>query len=173
MTGSRLVPMWPIMSSPTESRAPQQNAHYTPVETTSFQDSQDFPSAFSRTKWGWLIFFATGISLTLAITYAWLVTYHKVNSDPTTVTRNLRILSELVALLFAALIQTTGSNVMWAAVSSKRGLTFATWLSMSSTTGIVGLFKLLFWPHNRQALDWHRLWVITRWARFRIDDNFW
>jgi len=136
---------------------------YTAIEETPHVESEQFPSRFSRTKWGSLLAIITGIWLSVTLYHAWQVTSQTPNSlNVTTVTRNLRILSEGVALLFVALITNTSSIVMWAAVSSKRGVTFSTWLAMSSSTGLIGLLKLFFWRSNPRAWDWHRLWITAR-----------
>src|SRR5271156_4543312 len=155
----------------TKSSTQQQNRYRRAkphVLNSSFADER-FPSIFSRTKWFWIIAFSTTVCLSLTIAYAFIVSFERTIASPTAVTRNLRILSEGVTILVFALLATTNSIVMWAAVSSKKGVSFSTWLSMSSTIGIVGLFKLFFWPHIREARDWHRYWVIIRYKRIDVN----
>jgi len=85
-------------------------------------------------------------------------------ADPTNAFRILRVLSECLSILLTILIASTTAIVMWSTASSERGITFATWLSMSPATGIIGLLKLFNWRRisDREARDWHRPWILAR-----------
>ena len=84
-------------------------------------------------------------------------------TDSTTVTRNLRILSEGVTVFLTALISASAGIVMWTAASSEQGIAISTWLTMSTMTSPQGLFLLFWWKQNhKDPRDLHRLWIIMR-----------
>lgn len=124
-------------------------------------------SPFLESKFAWLLAVATAIWLGFTLVYAYATSSisHPLvfATDATRATRNLRILSEGVTLLLTALICASASIVIWAAVSSDRGITLSTWLAMSTNTGPWGLLLLLGWKKNdKDARDWHLPWIIVR-----------
>jgi len=156
-----------MMPSPErKSRSKVEQNNYTPIAHSSPQSStkvdDSFPSTFSRTKWPLLIAIAAAVWLSITLAYAFIVSFKMTADNPTTVTRKLRILSEGITVLLVALFTTTSSLILWAAVGSKQGLSVSTWLSMSSTTGLAGLFKLWFWSSKSRTRDWHRPWILLR-----------
>jgi hypothetical protein len=124
-------------------------------------------SSFSQSKFTWLLAIATAIWLGFTLVYAFATSSvsHPLAfaTDATSATRNLRILSEGVTVLLNALIAASANIVMWAAVSSDRGITLLTWLAMSTNTAPRGLLSLFGWKTNdKDARDLHRPWIIVR-----------
>jgi hypothetical protein len=66
-------------------------------------------------------------------------------ASPTEAVRVIRILSEVTAVLFTALIGSTFDRVLWTSASTKKGLSMSALLSLSTSTGILGLLELLKW----------------------------
>jgi hypothetical protein len=119
----------------------------------------------------WLLASLVFIWLTFTLTFAWRVSsttsslgwFAPSAASSTELTKVLRILSEGISLFLAGLIATSTRIIKWAAASTRRGITFSTWLGMSTATGHLGLWKLFWWKRNNQvALDLHHLWIIVR-----------
>ena len=73
------------------------------------------------------------------------------------------MLSEDIAILLVALINTTLDAVLWAAASTNAGVSMSTILSLSRTTELFGLFELLFlWRKPKYGRDFHTLVSIIR-----------
>jgi hypothetical protein len=124
-------------------------------------------SPFWQSKLTWLLAVATAIWLGFTLVYAFATSSvsHPLAfaTDATTATRNLRILSEGVTLSLTALIGSSAGIVMWAAASSRRGITLSTWLAMSTSTGPLGLLSLFGWKKKgKNVQDLHIPWIIVR-----------
>lgn len=148
--------------------APTPTAINASFETTS-TTSETLRSRIAESKYTWLLALASGMLLAFTLIYAFAtssVTHPLIFvTDSTTATRNLRILSEGVTLSLTALMAASADIVVWAAASSERGITFSTWLAMSTGTGIRGLLKLIGWKHQSEgARDLHHFWIIVRYA---------
>ena len=117
----------------------------------------------------WLIALVAGIWLLFTILYAWDVssvngikTLFPSVQNPAQATLDLRILSEGVTLILNILLAYSTGVAMWAAASTKRGITFSTWLAMSPATDYWGLFHLLRWKRNKAGRDLHLQWIFVR-----------
>jgi cytochrome bd-type quinol oxidase subunit 2 len=110
---------------------------------------------FAQSKYAWLLapFVAMLLIFTLVYAFATSSVTHPLvfATDATKATRYLRWLSEAVTLSLIALLAVSSDLVVWAATSSERGITFATWLAMSGTTGVIGLVRLFWWKHQRKG----------------------
>jgi hypothetical protein len=125
---------------------------------------------FLQRKFTWLLALVTGIVLAITITYACGVSSLSSplgsSIDQTTATRNLRWLTEAAAIVLGALVASSFRTVMWAAVSTKRGITFPAWLAMDPATTHLGLLQLLKWRQADNDVSWnlHHLWALFRCA---------
>jgi hypothetical protein len=122
-------------------------------------------SSFQQNKW--VMVLAIGAAVSLAITSAFGFALSRTTgklgdfitnvTEPSVAVIVLRILSETTALLLHGLTSFTFDIVLWSAASTLQGIAIPTLLSLSTGTGIVGLFELLFWRKGR-----HHLSVIIR-----------
>lgn len=135
------------------------------------QKSNPLHDPFTQNRRQWLLAllvliwlaFTLGFALTVSSTTSRVGWFARSIASSTELTKVLRILSEGVSLFLTALMASSANVVMWAAASTRRGITFSTWLGMSSTTGHLGLWKLLWWKRNNGvALDLHHHWIIVR-----------
>ena len=129
--------------------------------TATSPKSLKLRSPFSETKFTWLLAVVTAVWLAFTLVYGFATSSvsHPLAfaTDATHATRNLRILSEGVTILLTTLIAASAGIVIWAAVSSERGISLSTWLAMSTNTGPQGLLLLLGWKENgKDTRDWHR-----------------
>jgi hypothetical protein len=172
----------PTVAEPiTVARASEQlTTETTPTQPTDGKQTADgkssshkpelLESPFCQQKFAWGLAFIAAIFLAITIAYSLLVSsttdplglFRPTVSNATILTRVLSILSEGVTLLLAALFPASASIVMWAAGSNRRGITVATWLAMSPSTGLMGFWKLLRWKRKRNSLDLHRSWIFIR-----------
>src|SRR5271170_898471 len=135
-----------------------------PPTTESSPPAEGLKGPFSENKISWLFAGLSGVWLTFAIAYISIISsspnrdlrwFAPTVANTTDLTRYLRYLSESVALILPALLASSSNMLRWAATSSKRGLSFSTWLSMSSTSNW-GLWKLFWWKTDKQvARDFH------------------
>jgi hypothetical protein len=117
----------------------------------------------------WLVAIAIGIWLLFTILYSWDVsTTNRIRPlfpsvlKPAQATLNLRILSEGVTYSLSILLAYSTTVVQWAAASTKRGITFSTWLAMSPATDYWGLFHLVRWKRSKAGRDLHFEWIFAR-----------
>jgi hypothetical protein len=159
----------PLMADGTD--AVQQETSQTAIKLgvviTSSEKETTRTNQFAQSKYAWLLALSVAMLLIFTLVYAFATSSvtHPLcfATDATTATRYLRWLSEAVTLSLIALLAASADIVVWAATSSERGITFATWLAMSGTTGIVGLIRLFWWRHQgKGGRDWHHLWIILR-----------
>jgi len=114
----------------------------------------------------WVIAFVTGAVLVFTIVYAWAVALsgnpnsltHLVPGSESTTLRILNALAQTSAFLLTTLCASTLEVLVWATASSPAGITMPSLLAISPSTGMMGLFKLLFW----EGKDLHLLWVGKR-----------
>jgi hypothetical protein len=126
---------------------------------------------YLQNRWPWLLSATTGIWLAFTIAYSFAVCSTNGTlagllpsmTNPTMTVRVLRILSEGVALLLAALISCTLDAALWAAACLKGGISLSTILGLSRGTGISGLLELLFaWKTTGFGRDLHRFVAAIR-----------
>jgi len=125
-----------------------------------------------RQNWfAWVILVATGLWIVATVLYALAVSrtdgilhqFIPISHGPTVTVRILRVLSEGIAILLIALINSTLDAVLWAAASSKAGVSMSTILSLSRSTELFGLLELLFlWRKPKSGRDFHTLVSIIR-----------
>ena len=129
--------------------------------------ARPLPSSFQQSKW--IVSLAIGAAASLALTSAYAFalssTSTKLGSfimsitNPSVALIILRILSETTSLLLHGLTSFTFDIVLWSAASTLQGIAVPTLLSLSSGTGIAGLFELLFWRRSR-----HHISVLVRYC---------
>lgn len=119
----------------------------------------------------WMLLVTSGIWIAFTVLYALAVSstdgmLHQLvplSHGPTVTVRILRVMSEGVAILLFALISSTLDAVLWAASSTKGGITMSTVLGLSRSTELMGLLELLFiWRKARRGRDFHTLISIIR-----------
>src|SRR5271170_7459916 len=122
------------------------------------------PFRLNSLRWGLAVI--TGIWFAITTIYAWAVVSTSgpltklVPSNAAHTITILRILTEAASKLLTALFAATLEVVFWALASSKKGIALPSLLGMSSSTGLFGLFALLFWkPKGKWS---HYFWVATR-----------
>ena len=125
-----------------------------------------------RQNWlAWVILVTTGLWIIASVLYSLAVSrtdgilhqFIPVSHGPTVTVRILRVLSEGIAILLVALINTTLDALLWAAASTNAGVSMSTILSLSRTTELFGLFELLFlWRKPKYGRDFHTLVSIIR-----------
>ena len=114
----------------------------------------------------WGVALVTGAALVSTIIYAWAVALSSgpnrlsplIPGSESTTLRILNALAQTSAVLLTTLCASTLEVILWATASSPAGITMPSLLSISPSTGIMGLFKLLFW----KGKDLHLLWVVKR-----------
>jgi len=74
----------------------------------------------------------------------------------------LRIVTEIVGLLLAALCDSVLEVIVWRLVSGVDGLPLSSMLGISPSTGFLGLCRLLFFWPNVSSADSHRFWACIR-----------
>src|SRR5947207_2518887 len=122
----------------------------------------------------WLTSFLTGAWLLMTVIYAWALTLKSgglASLVPTNTARavvTLQILSGGATFLLGQLISLTLETVVWAAACSSNGVTFASFLGTSPSTGFFGLLELLRWKPDLLGRNPHRFWVVTRYYHFLL-----
>jgi hypothetical protein len=108
----------------------------------------------------WLLLLVTltlvGYTLSLARRIANVQTYYGTFYNYTFSIRVLRVLAEVNTILLTTLVSMSSRIAVFAASSSKRGVSMSTWLAMSPTTSFLGLCKLLNW-RSQQKQGYSRL----------------
>jgi hypothetical protein len=119
----------------------------------------------------WTLLVTSGIWIAFTVLYALAVSsttgmLHQLvplSHGPTVTVRILRVLSEGVAILLLALMSSTLDAVLWAATSTKGGISMSTALGLSRSTELIGLLELLFiWRKAHRGRDFHTLVSIIR-----------
>src|SRR5947207_986016 len=114
----------------------------------------------------WVTSFLTGVWLLMAVIYAWALTLKSgglTSLVPTSTARavvTLQILSGGTTFLLGQLVSLPLETVVWAAACSSSGITVASFLGTSPSTGLFGLLELLRWKPD--GSNPHRFWVVTR-----------
>jgi len=158
----------------------------TSIELRNYDETrtqtEPLPSPY-RLHWlTWVLALVTGLVLAFTIVYAWAVSttsgpltklvYASVTSSLTI----LRVTTEVTGIFLALLCVSTLHLVLWAVAASDKGISLSSFLGISPSTGLRGLFALFFWKtkpdQDSRKLDHHRLWVLNRYFQpyIYIDD---
>ena len=133
-------------------------------------DTKSLKRPWWMSRMTWCLFVGTGLWLALTIVFAWalattsgpLVKFIP-SSESTTITL-LRILSEGNTALFSLLWASTLNVILWANSSHEDGISMPSILGISSSTGLIGLWKLLWWEPNGRPRANHLLWIVQRYV---------
>lgn len=154
---------------------PSQSILQTEALKSHLKPGLDLKGPFQQAVWTWVLAMVTFISVGSTVLVAWksgdLESYleRRIFKESTTPLRVLRILAEINTILLTALISMSSRITMWGASSSERGISVPMWLAMSPSTSDFGLLKLLFWRQGKgraKSPQWHRIWIIVRYAAF-------
>jgi hypothetical protein len=137
-----------------------------PHESEQKESPRPLRSQIYLNKITWVIALVTGAVLVFTIIYAWAVALslnsssltHLIPGSESTTLRILNALSQTSTFLLTTLCASTLEVIFWATASSPSGAMMPSLLAISPSTGIMGLFKLLFWGDK----DMHLLWVGKR-----------
>ena len=125
------------------------------------------PAHFKFT-YTWKLALVTFLFLVLTLIYAWATT---TTSGPLTrlipLSESnsllvLRILTEITGLLLATLCGLGWTALLWGNANSQKGISLASFLALSSTTGFRGLVLLLGWKETSDGSSRHLLWIGKR-----------
>jgi hypothetical protein len=155
-----------------KSHPPQPRQDSSEARPTQGRIRRPIPGTFWEQKWTWLLALTCGISLLLTFIYGWALSSPNgslgsvvaSNTSPTVAIRILRILSEIVSIMLATFVGVASTLTMWLMASTDSGITVATWLAMSPSTGLLGLLRLFQWPRRSRSLSWnlHIPWILIR-----------
>lgn len=128
---------------------------------------QRFKIHLRSSIWSWILVLISFIFVSFTVLLAWGIAnvdhYFGIFRDYTAAVRMLRVLAEVNTILLTTLTAISSRAAIWAASSSRSGVSMYTWLAMSPATGILGLAKLFWWRQNgRDTRDWHRLYCLIR-----------
>jgi hypothetical protein len=111
------------------------------------------------------------VTIWLAFRIAYVHIYFGTLKNYTADLKFLRVLAEVNTVLLTTLTAMSSRAAIWAASSSRRGVSMSTWLEMSPATDMLGLTKLFWWrqQNGHESRDWHRLCCVIRLYLFRYE----
>jgi hypothetical protein len=117
-----------------------------PVRKSGFQR---FKSSIRRPILAWILSIISVVVVSITVWLAWRIANVRIYFDTFTNytgdLKFLRILAEVNTVLLTTLTSMSSRAAIWAASSSRRGVSMSTWLTMSPATGMLGLVKLSGW----------------------------
>jgi cation transport ATPase len=129
---------------------------------------QRFERSLRRSILAWILAITSLVFVSVTVWLGWRIanvqSYFDTFANYSADLKLLRVLAEVNTILLTTLTAMSSRVAIWAASSSRRGVSMSTWLAMSPATGLLGLAKLLLWhQQNGQATrDWHRLCSLIR-----------
>jgi hypothetical protein len=136
-----------------------------PVRKSRFQR---FRNSLRRSILVWILSIVSLVVVSVTVWLAWRIAnveiYFDTFTNYTADLKFLRILAEVNTVLLTTLTAMCSRAAIWAASSSRRGVSMSTWLAMSPATGLLGLVNLFWWrqQNGREARDWHRFCCVIR-----------
>jgi hypothetical protein len=133
-----------------------------------------FKTSVRSSVLAWILTIISLVIVSITVWLAWRIanvqSYFNTFTNYTADLKLLRILVEVNTVLLTTLTAMTSRVAIWAASSSRRGVSMSTWLAMSPATGILGLVKLFWWRQQKdQAIhDWHRVCSLIRFFLFHF-----
>lgn len=158
----------PRNRQPNAETKTQHTSSIEPITTDSNPSPlRALPSYFKFT-YTWKLASFTGALLAITIVYAWAVSVISGPLSklvPPSVSSSLlvlRITTEVTGILLGILCASTLEVILWGTAGSGKGITTASLLGISPTTGLKGLLLLLGWKTNPDGRGDHHLWVAKR-----------
>jgi len=146
--------------------------HSTAIQGNEVEKPRPLPfrkiPAHFKFTYTWKLALVTFLFLVLTLIYSWATT---TTSGPLTrlipLSESnsllvLRILTEITGLLLATLCGLGWTALLWGNANSQKGISLASFLALSSTTGFRGLVLLLGWKETSDGSSRHLLWIGKR-----------
>ena len=136
---------------------------------------QRFKSSLRTSILAWLLAIVSvivvSVTVWLALKIAYVPTHVGTFGNYTADLKLLRALAEVNTVLLTALTAMSARAAIWAASSTRHGVSMSTWLAMSPATGLFGLTKPFWWRQQKgqDSRDWHRLCCAIRSHLFRFE----
>jgi hypothetical protein len=168
---TKSVHLYPRTDTDSTERDPP-NKHSTTEASNYTEKPRPLPfhkiPAHFKFTYTWKLALVTFLFLVLTVIYTWATTTtagpltRLIPLSESNSLLVLRILTEITGLLLATLCGLGWTALLWGNANSQKGISLASFLALSSTTGFRGLVLLLGWKETSDGTSQHLFWIGKR-----------